>query len=108
MRYRVLNTEGPEHYAIWKHLPDIIRDGRQNGFVREFGAPGFEYAKGNERYRRTFDRAMTGYSIAQSNLVLEALRDYDFSSLRTMARRQSLHRRTCRARAKRAAFFKTV
>ena len=80
----VLAAEGPEHYAIWKHLPDIIRDGRQDGFVREFGAPSFEYAKGNERYRRTFDRAMTGHSIAQSNLVLEALRDYDFSSLRTI------------------------
>jgi len=84
MRYRVLAAEGPEHYAIWKHLPDIIRDGRQDGFVREFGAPGFEYAKGNERYRRTFDRAMTGHSIAQSKLVLEALRDYDFSSLHTI------------------------
>jgi len=84
MRYRVLVAEGPEHYAIWKHLPDIIRDGRQNGFVREFGAPAFEYAKTNERYRRAFDRGMTGHSIAQSNLVLEALRDYDFSSLRTI------------------------
>jgi hypothetical protein len=39
MRYRVLVAEGPEHYAIWKHLPDIIRDGKQDGFVREFGAP---------------------------------------------------------------------
>jgi hypothetical protein len=84
MRYRVLVAEGPEHYAIWKHLPDIIKDGKQDGFVREFGAPAFEYARTNERYRRTFDRGMTSHSIAQSNLVLEALRDYDFSSLRTI------------------------
>src|SRR5258708_27424337 len=38
LRNRVLVAEGPEHYAIWKHLPDIIRDGKQNGFIREFGA----------------------------------------------------------------------
>jgi len=47
LRYRVLIAEGPEHYAIWKHLPDIIRDGKQDGFIREFGARGFEYAQAN-------------------------------------------------------------
>jgi hypothetical protein len=26
LRYRVLCTEGPEQYAIWKHLPNIISD----------------------------------------------------------------------------------
>lgn len=83
LRYRVLSAEGPEHYAIWKHLPDIIRDGKQDGFIREFGARAFEYARANSRYRRTFDQGMTGHSIAQSNLVLEALSDYEFSSIRT-------------------------
>jgi Dimerisation domain len=39
LRYRALSAEGPEHYAIWKHLPDMIKDGKQDGFVREFGAP---------------------------------------------------------------------
>jgi hypothetical protein len=29
--------EGPMHYAIWKHLPDIVREGKPNGFQREFG-----------------------------------------------------------------------
>jgi hypothetical protein len=84
LRYRVLCTEAPEHYAIWKHLPDIIRDGKQDGFVREFGAPGFEYARVNVRYRRAFDRAMTSHSVTHSQLVLEALQDYDFSSIRTI------------------------
>ena len=84
LRYRVLIAEGPEHYAIWKHLPNIIRDGKQDGFIREFGARGFEYARTNSRYRRTFDRGMTGHSVAQTNLVLEALRDYEFSSVRTI------------------------
>ncbi len=37
LRYTALLAEGPEHYALWKHLPDMIRDGRQDAFVREFG-----------------------------------------------------------------------
>jgi hypothetical protein len=84
LRYRVLCTEGPEQYAIWKHLPDIISDGKQDGFIREFGAPGFEYARANTRYRRAFDRAMTCHSVTQRQLVLEALQDYDFSSISTI------------------------
>jgi len=84
LRNRTLVAEAPEHYAIWKHLPDIIRDGKQDGFIREFGAPAFDYARTNNRYRSTFDQGMTGHSLAQSNLVLEALRNYDFSRLRTV------------------------
>ena len=37
LRATALLEEGPEHYAIWKHLVDMVRDGRQNGFEREFG-----------------------------------------------------------------------
>jgi DNA-binding IclR family transcriptional regulator len=37
LRATALLEEGPEHYALWKHLVDMVRDGRQNGFVREFG-----------------------------------------------------------------------
>ena len=65
LRYWGLNAEGPEHYAIWKHLPDIIRDGKQDGFIREFGARAFDYARANSRYRRTFDQGMTGHSTAK-------------------------------------------
>ena len=83
LRYGVLNTEGPEHYAIWKHLADMIRDGKQDAFVREFGAPAFEYARTNSRYRRNFDLGMSAISVAHSRLVLDALRDFDFSGIRT-------------------------
>jgi hypothetical protein len=84
LRNRALAVEAPEHCAIWGHLPDIIKDGKRNGFIREFGSPAFEYARTNKRYRRTFDRAMTSHSAVQSNLVLEALRDYDFTRVRTV------------------------
>lgn len=62
----------------------MVRDGRQDGFVREFGLPAFEYARRNSRYRTTFDHGMTSHSAADAGLVLEALRDYDFSSIRTI------------------------
>jgi O-methyltransferase domain/Dimerisation domain len=84
LRHRVLTAEGPEHYAIWRHLPGIVRDGKQDGFVREFGASAFEYARSNERYRRAFDQAMTGHSAFQSSLVVEALRDCDLSTIETI------------------------
>ena len=44
LRDVILLEEGPEHYAIWKHLPAIIKDGQQGAFLREYGYKGFEYA----------------------------------------------------------------
>ena len=75
--------EGPQHYALWKHLPAMVRDGKQNAFVREFGRMAFEYALENQDYAERFKQAMTSYSAVQSTLVLEALRGYDFSGIRT-------------------------
>ena len=75
--------EGPQHYALWKHLPAMIRDGKQNAFVREFGAMAFDYARKNHDYGERFKHAMSSYSAVQSNLVLEALGGYDFSCIRT-------------------------
>jgi hypothetical protein len=74
--------EGPQHYALWKHLPAMIRDGKQNAFVREFGHMAFDHAKTDRDYAERFDQAMTSYSAAQSAQVLEALRDTDFSGVR--------------------------
>ena len=34
--------EGPQHYALWKHLPAMVRDGKQNAFIREFGRMAFD------------------------------------------------------------------
>ena len=76
-------AEGPQHYAIWKHLPAMVRDGKQNAFVREFGCTAFDYARMNADYGQRFKRGMSSYSSVQSRLVIEALRGYDFSSMRT-------------------------
>lgn len=75
--------EGPQHYALWKHLPAMLREGRQNAFVREFGGMAFDYALKNVDYAERFKHAMSSYSAVQSALALEALRDYDFSGVRT-------------------------
>jgi hypothetical protein len=76
--------EGPQHYALWKHLPAMIRDGKQNAFVREFGRMAFDYALENQDYAERFKHAMSSYSAVQSALAVEALRGYDFSNIRTL------------------------
>jgi len=75
---------GPEHSAIWKHVPAMVRDGRQNAFIREYGKMAFDHACANpDSYGAVFGRAMSGFSAIQSAWALEALRDYDFSSVAT-------------------------
>jgi O-methyltransferase domain/Dimerisation domain len=84
LKYMALLEEGPEHYALWRHLPEMVRDGRQNAFVREFGVLAFEYARRNTRYGPVFNQAMTSYSTMDNALILEALRDCDLSSISTL------------------------
>src|SRR5437763_3931 len=43
----------------------------------------FDHARENQDYAERFKQAMTSYSTVQSSLVLEALRGYDFSGIRT-------------------------
>ena len=73
MRDAILLREGPEHTAVWKHLPDIVRDGRQTGFVREFGMTAFEYADREESYGDAFSAGMNSQSNLQTAWTLEAL-----------------------------------
>ncbi len=46
--------EGPQHYALWKHLPAMVQDGKQNAFVREFGRYGLRVCARESRLRRAF------------------------------------------------------
>lgn len=76
-------AEGPQHYALWKHLPAMVRDGKQNAFVREFGMMAFDYARANQDYAARFKQGMSGYSAVQSTLALEALQSCNLSGVRT-------------------------
>ncbi|TBN12843.1 hypothetical protein EYC79_11565 [Agrobacterium cavarae] len=84
LRDMVLLEEEPEHYFIWAHLVDLIRDGQQNAFVRQFGQMAFEYAHSNSNYGVVFRRAMSSFSTVQSKLALEALRGFNFGSITTV------------------------
>jgi hypothetical protein len=81
LRGVTLLEEGPEHYALWKHLPAMIQDGKQNAFVREFGRMAFDHALHDEGYAQVFDNAMSSYSGTQAEWVLHALGTYDFSKI---------------------------
>ena len=82
LRGVALLEEGPEHYAVWKHLTAMIKEGKQDGFVREFGQRIFDYARDHPSYAEVFNQAMSSYSANQTRWVLEALEGYDFSKIR--------------------------
>jgi O-methyltransferase domain/Dimerisation domain len=81
LRGMTLLEEGPEHYAAWKHLSDLITEGQQNAPLREFGQPMFEYAAQHPSYGAVFNEAMSSYSGMDNALVLEALEPYNFSGI---------------------------
>ena len=84
LRYMAMLEGGEEHWAIWKYVPAMVRDGRQNAFLREYGEMAFDHARANpDGYGAVFGKAMSGFSAIQSRWALEALRDYDFSPLAT-------------------------
>jgi hypothetical protein len=84
LRSRVLLEEGPQHYAIWKHFTDIVRESGKNGFVREYGHPIFEHTVHDHEYGDVFNHAMISYSSSETELAVEALTDYDFSAINTL------------------------
>lgn len=84
LRGVALLEEGPEHYAIWKHLVAMVQDGKQDGFVREFGLRIFDYLSQNPTYAQVFNYAMSSYSATHTKLVLEALKGYDFTKIHTL------------------------
>jgi hypothetical protein len=84
LRAMALLEEGPEHYAIWKHLVAMVRDGRQNGFVREYGVMAFDYANNDSSYGEVFDQAMSSYSAMQTEVVVAALAEHDLSLVGTL------------------------
>lgn len=83
LRYMAMLEGGLEHWEMWKHIPAMLRDGRQNGFIREFGQMAFDRARAfPDGYGAVFARAMSGISAIQSSQVVQALRPYDFTGIR--------------------------
>jgi hypothetical protein len=84
LKAAALHQEGPVLYAAWKQLVPILRDGRQEGFVREFGMKLFDYMRANPAFGAVFNRAMTSYSAVRTQEVLAALAAEDFSRILTL------------------------
>lgn len=71
--------EGPTHYAIWKHLPDIVREGEPNGFQREFGHDFLDHRRTDGAYAQVFDEGLSSLSHMESEMVTHLLEDVAFS-----------------------------
>ena len=84
LRAVALLQDGPEHTAIWKHLPEIVREGQPHGFLREYGHSAFEHTNQDAKYGRVFDAAMNSYSASQTQPIIAALKDFDFASIQTV------------------------
>ncbi len=82
LRGVTLLEEGPHHYSLWKHLPNMVREGNQNAFRREFGRMAFEHAAEDPEYATVFNEAMSSYSSSQTAWALDALMGVDFTSTR--------------------------
>ena len=81
LRHVVLLEEGPQHYAVWKHLCAMLREGRQDGFVREFGHQAFVHVVEDPEYGAVFNAAMSNWAKSLTPMVLEALATHDFSTI---------------------------
>jgi hypothetical protein len=66
----------PTLTGLWTHLPDLVRDGEQNAFPREFGHSGsVEHRENNPEYDEVFNDAMTSYSKMQSAWTRDMLEE---------------------------------
>lgn len=82
LRGVALLEESPTLTALWTHLPDLVREGEQNAFDREFGRSGsVEYRETHPEYDQVFNDAMTSYSRMQSAWTLEMFDGDDFSDV---------------------------
>lgn len=79
LRGITLLEEGPTHYSLWKHLPEIVREGDQNAFEREFGHSGFEHRETDPAYAKAFNNAMTSLSQMSTAWTREMLKGHDWS-----------------------------
>jgi ubiquinone/menaquinone biosynthesis C-methylase UbiE len=68
---------GEEHYPAWGELLHSVRTG-EIAFDRAFGMPVWKFFEQNPGNAKTFNDAMTGFTLAVNDAVLSS---YDFSSI---------------------------
>lgn len=67
----------PEFVSAMLHLPDVVREGGPNGFVREYGSGLYEYAEDNPTFGAAVDAFMTAKTRRLADGVLDALDSAD-------------------------------
>lgn len=77
-------SRSPEYVSAMLHLPDIMREGGPEGFVREYGREIFDYLDDNPAFARRFNAFMTAASRKQTDLVLDALEPRGFPEISTV------------------------
>ncbi len=68
---------GEEHYPAWGELLHSVKTG-EIAFDRAFGMPVWNFFEQNPENAKTFNDAMTGFTLAVNDTVLSS---YDFSSI---------------------------
>lgn len=69
----------PEWIRALTHLPDILREGGPDGFVREYGRGIFDYMTDVPEFASAFNEFMTSMSHRQAEAFLGVLEEYDVS-----------------------------
>lgn len=76
-----LLEEGPTHYAVWKHLTEVVRDGGPDGFEREFDHSVFEHLEAEPDYAARFQSSMTSLSKLETAWTNAMLDGDDFADV---------------------------
>jgi len=71
--------QSPEWVTALTHLPDILREGEPDGFVREYDRDIFDYMTDAPEFARAFNEFMTAMSHRQTDTLLGVLAEYDVS-----------------------------
>ena len=71
--------EGELMYTLWRHLPDVVREGGPSGSMREYGQPTFERISGDQATAALFNDAMTSYSLNECEQIMAALDGLELS-----------------------------
>ncbi|MDS0258052.1 acetylserotonin O-methyltransferase [Haloarcula sp. S1CR25-12] len=71
--------QSTEWVTALTHLPDILREGEPDGFVREYDRDIFDYMTDAPEFARAFNEFMTAMSYRQTDTLLGVLAEYDVS-----------------------------
>ncbi len=75
MRSLTLLEGNLKHRSGWNYLAEMVRDGKQDGALREFGSTSWEQMNRDPEYSRVFQDAMVVFSRGEVGDVLDAVRE---------------------------------